>query len=82
MAHRQAINNFLMYMWNHWSFDTCMEIFGERLGHHIWGKWIAICQDYGSTGGVAVLWSQLDAECQYALADKANGYYKPIDQEF
>ena len=82
MEIRTYINNYFMYMWNHWDYKTCIEIFNDRLGQHIWEKWIAICQDYGSTGGVAVLWSQIDGECQQKLATIANDYYKTPNLEF
>ena len=78
MTHKQSINNYLMYMWNHWDYKTCIEIFDKILGQHIWEKWINICEDYGSTGGVAVLWSKLDGECQQKLATVANNYYEPV----
>lgn len=82
METRNYINNYLMFMWNHWNYATCMEIFGEILGKHIWWeKWLKINESYGSAGGVAILWSALDGECQQKLADKANDYYKTPNLE-
>ena len=75
MEYRTIVKNYFMYMWNHWDYFKAIEIFGETLGQHIWEKWVNICEDYGSIGGVAILWSQLDIECQEKLAEAANNYY-------
>ena len=79
MEMRNYINNYFMFMWNHWDYKTCIEIFGENLGEHIWSKWLNICNEYGPTGGVAILWGRIDSECQQKLTIKANKYYENIE---
>lgn len=44
------LDNFLFFMFNNWTKDTCNEIYGE-LGVHIWNKWL-----YAKSFGFNAIW--------------------------
>lgn len=78
----------LYFMLNWWNEEECSMIFnGYRnlddenylysLGHHIWNKYIADIESYGTYDAVIIfLMNDLDKECLQKLIDYALNFYR------
>lgn len=75
MDKNSQLDCYMFYMWNEWSEDECISIFGERLGRHIWSKWEAHCDDYTSSGAVATIYASLDADKRRKIVERAIAHY-------
>lgn len=73
---RKSIDIFFKFMWNRWNEETCYAIFNEcYLSEHIWTKWLNIRDDNNAIAAPAILWSELDSNCQQLICD----YIKSIN---
>lgn len=75
MNKQSELDCYLYFMWNAWSYDECIALFGENLGKHIWSKWNALCCDCGVAGAPAALYAALDEEKHQTLKERAVAYY-------
>lgn len=67
----QTIDSYLKFMWNKFDKDTCINIFGDDIGNHIWGKYAYIMETHGSFGAPAVIMAELDKETASQLIEYA-----------
>ena len=66
------VSNFMYYMFNRWSREEAILVFGENLGTHIFDKW---CH-YRENGQGDLYWySELDNRCRQKVVDRANAIY-------
>lgn len=75
MNKKSELDCYLFYMWNRWSYDECVTIFGEHLGKHIWSKWIDHCEGIGCTGAAATIYPSLDYDKRRIIVERAYAYY-------
>jgi hypothetical protein len=61
-------------MFNRWSRDEAVKIFGKDLGNHIFEKWITYGLDYFHDRTMQ-LYSNLDSECRVKLVERACELY-------
>lgn len=62
---------FFMFMWNKWSKEECMKIFGTWLGEHFWNKWLEKYDKYGPSGAIAPFYAELSSDNRKKLSDYA-----------
>ncbi len=75
MNKESELDCYLYYMWNQWNNSTCVRIFGEMLGTHIWSKWIKACEECGSDGAPALFYSMLDYDTRKEIVNNALAHY-------
>lgn len=78
MDKSSTLDCYLYYMWNTWSYEECIIIFGEMIGSHIWVKWIRECQDFGAKGAPASFYAELDRGTRKKIVQRAIAHYNPI----
>lgn len=67
------VTKFMWYMYNKWTRDEAVNLFGEDLGLHIWNKYLEI---YDTTADYNLAWySELDNECRQTIVNRANEIY-------
>ncbi len=65
------VTYFMWYMYNRWSKEEAILLFGNNLGEHIFSKWCHHRQGLGD-----LYWySELDNECRQKVVDRANEIY-------
>lgn len=63
------VTRFMWYMYNHWSHNEAVALFGRNLGEHIYNKYLE-CGD-------TLLWyAELDGDCRQTIVDRANATYE------
>ena len=62
------VTNFMYYMYNKWSLDESIRVFGEDLGDHIYCKWLNRQDNLQWYG-------ELDNNCKQKLVDVADKIY-------
>lgn len=67
------VTKFMFYLFNRWDKSEAIQIFGDNLGRHIYGKWLW-CRENGADQ--LVWYAELDRECQNKLVARANEIYK------
>ena len=68
----KIVDNFMYYVFNKWSREEAVHVFGENLGMHIFKKW----ESYRINGGDQLEWyANLDADCRCKLVERANEVY-------
>lgn len=72
---KSELDCYLFYMWNAWSKDECMAIFGERFGEHIWNKWEKQCDRRGLDGAPAPFYANCDTEVRRKIIERAVAHY-------
>lgn len=75
MDKKSELDCYMFYMWNVWSKDESIAIFGERLGNHIWNKWCHKVDVSGADGVPASIYSELDADKRRKIVDRAIKHY-------
>lgn len=66
------VTNFLFYIYNKWSKEESVRLFGNDLGNHIFNKWI----DCFSCSDRTMYWyANLDNTCRRKIVDRANEMY-------
>lgn len=66
------VTYFMWYMFNRWSKEEAIQLFGINLGEHIFSKW---CH-YRENGLGELYWySELDNECRQKVVDRASSIY-------
>lgn len=75
MDKKSELDCYLYFMWNNWSRNICFDIFGERLGEHIWIKWTQLCQKDGAVGAPASLYAICDSNVRNKLKQRAYEQY-------
>ena len=72
MEHNE-VTNFMYYMYNKWSKDEAIRLFGNNLGNHIFGKWV--WKGENTHDQTMSFYSELDSSCRQKLVDRANEIY-------
>lgn len=72
---KEAITNYLSFMYCKWQESMPTKIFGKVMGDHYWEKWCYLCKVYGSWGAMSKFWDELDDEhreilCTYIETQK------------
>lgn len=75
MNKKSELDCYLYFMWNEWSLEIAVEIFGESLGNHLWGKWDNMCWNCDFDGAPAKFYSNLDSDNRRVLVEYAISYY-------
>ena len=66
------VTNFMYYMFNRWSRDESIVVFGDDLGDHVYRKYL----DSRGCGADILSWyAELDRTCKQRLVDRANELY-------
>lgn len=66
------VTNFMLYVYNKWSKEESVRLFGNDLGIHIFNKWVW-CRE---NGGDQLEWyAILDNDCRRKIVDRANELY-------
>lgn len=68
---RNEVTNFMYYMYNRWSYDEAVKLYGENLGQHIYEKY----QHLKNSLGILFWYSELDDENRQIVVDRANEIY-------
>lgn len=67
------IHDFLFFMFDKWTEDTCNELYGD-LGPHIWNKWL--CAESLGSHAIWYFLTSLDDKCQSILLEAAKSHCK------
>ena len=72
MANYNDVECFMYYMYNRWCLDESVSLFGERLGNHIFDKWVHKSATHDQT----MSWyGDLDKTCRDKLYARAKEIY-------
>lgn len=72
MAAHNEVTRFMYYMYNKWSHEEAVRLFGENMGEHIFNKWVAC------SNRELYFYAELSNEYQQMLVDRANEIYKDV----
>ena len=75
MDKNNPLDVFFYYMWNHWSYDTIVDIFGQYRGNAIANTWATIADRYGCNGAIGALYYSLKSDERLKLWNAAAAYY-------
>lgn len=75
MNKKSELDCYLFYLWNVWSKDECLTLFGEILGEHIWSKWLEHCNGVGRIGAAATIYAALDEDKRKKIVERAVAHY-------
>ena len=76
------IASFFYYMWNKWSKEECLIVFGESgISHHIWNKWQSLSESHFK-GATERLFAELDDESRELLINRAIALYNGRNRKF
>lgn len=67
------VTNFMFYMYNKWSLDESVRMFGKDLGVHIY-KAFTTKKSYSYDYNLS-WYADLDKECRQKIVDRANELY-------
>lgn len=67
------VENFMYYMYNKWCLNEARYLFGERLGDHIFNKWVGK-REYSHDQTMS-WFGDLDKKCRQKIVDRANELY-------
>lgn len=73
---RNAVDLYIKFMYNYWSYSTCIKVFKATVYSHIWYKWVELVGTYGKDGAIPMLWCSIDKESQQTLIEAATEYVK------
>ena len=73
MANYNDVELFMYYMYNVWCLDESIALFGERLGNHIFKKFVDK-REYSHDQTMS-WYSDLDKECRDKIYNRAKEYY-------
>ena len=66
------VTNFAFYLFNKWSKEEAIRLYGNNLGNHIFKGW----GGYRERGGDQLEWyANLDDSCRRKIVDRANELY-------
>lgn len=69
------VSSFFYYMWNKWSEQECLIVFGESgISHHLWTKWCSIANK-NLNGAAEGFFAALDNKCRELLVSRALKLY-------
>lgn len=68
---RETVDRYNKYIWNADIWDEFREIFPPHLAEHMIRKFEDICELYGRDAAPAILWSQIDENCQARIMERA-----------
>lgn len=74
MDKKSELDCFFYFMWNEWSKEVCIEIFGENLGNHYWSKYERFLSESVS-GAPAIMYGVMDASKRRKIVDRAIKHY-------
>ena len=67
------VTNFMFYLFNRWSKEEAIRLYGNNLGNHIFNKWV---EKHEYSNDITMSWySDLDNECRRKIVDRANELY-------
>jgi hypothetical protein len=67
------VTNFLFYVYNKWSKEESVRLFGNDLGNHIFNKWV---EKHEYSNDITMSWyADLDKKCRQKIVDRANELY-------
>ena len=67
------VTNFLFYIYNKWSKEESVRLFGNDLGNHIFNKWVG---KHEYSNDITMSWyTDLDNSCRRKIVDRANELY-------
>ena len=67
------VTNFLFYIYNKWSKEESVRLFGNDLGNHIFNKWVG---KHEYSNDITMSWyADLDNKCRRNIVDRANELY-------
>lgn len=67
-----SVTNFMYYIFNRWSEQEAINLYGEALGRHIWGKYV----DYIERNlGELRFYAELDVRCKNIIVERADEIY-------
>ena len=75
MDKSSQIDCYLYFMWNAWSKERCIEMYGKVMGEHFWAKWNKLYETYTAIGAPAPFYSELGFEARNTIVQYAFNYY-------
>jgi hypothetical protein len=67
------VTNFMYYIYNKWSKEESVRLFGNDLGNHIFNAWVG---KHEYSNDITMSWyADLDNECRRKIVDRANDLY-------
>ena len=70
------VSSFMYYMWNAWSKEECLKVFGNHMGEHFWSKWESAWNRLGGPwGATESLYADMGTEYRKKLVDRACELY-------
>jgi hypothetical protein len=70
---KNEVTNFMLYIYNKWSKEEAIMLFGNDLGNHIFTKWVNAVNE--SSDSNLYWYSNLDNACRRKIVDRANELY-------
>lgn len=67
------VTYFAWYMFNKWSEDEAIHVFGDDLGRHIYAKWVEVKTD--GDGDQLRFYCNIDTVCRNKLVQRALDIY-------
>ena len=71
-----AVNSFVYYMANRWSWSESLRIFGQDLGTHFYNKWAQAAEDSTPDYATLKLWYAMSNTYRPKLLNAAIAYYE------
>lgn len=75
MNKKSELDCYLYYCWNVWSYEECINIFGECFGEHMWEKWCRYCDRCTASGAPAPFYADCDTEVRAKIVARAVAHY-------
>ena len=67
------VTNFMFYIYNKWSKEESVRLFGNDLGNHIFNQWVG---KHEYSNDITMSWyADLDNGCRRKIVDRANELY-------
>lgn len=76
MHDKNVVSQFYFFMWNVWTKDVCLEIYGKVMGEHFWSKFIGYHDAGGFDHAVAKMYADISDHYRDDLVNAAIEYYK------
>lgn len=76
MHDTNVVSQFYFFMWNVWTKDVCLEIYGKIMGEHFWNKYKFYKREYGHGSAVARMYFDMTDSNRNMLVEAAIEHYK------
>ena len=75
MTKSSELDCYLYFMWNCWSEEICIKLFGKVMGKHYWSKWSLMYKKYTAYGASGPFYAELDESARAVIRNHAYAHY-------